>query len=270
MKAKFNILIILLLFHLVIIVGSIVCAQEKKTKAEKRFIHPKSKYIAVSGGWAFTASHINDPQRFLDNGPIMQNDGLFPNIMYEQGIQNDFFAEMGYSFIPQGLSIKQTLGESSGSSTFILHDNHDLQIGGGYRLILKNNFHLCNFHGGLFLGYTMNHVGSSSWGVYTVNDIETHKKYKFVYHIDDYSKFAIGPYLGISKELRLSDDVRFFFKYTQRFGLVSQASGRIALSSEEFPLNHDAFFNLRGGGAYLAFGFKVLLFKKKLSQLDKE
>lgn len=245
-----------------------VNSTKKEKRIEKRFIHPKSKYLSVSAGWGFTSTHIQDPSNFLNEGLIMQNNTYLPNIMYEHGIVNNFFCEIGYSYIGQGIAFKRKFDGIGGSSYSEFYSNHDFQLGMGYRVINKSNYHFLNIHAGLFVGFANEKLEDLPMtSAYTRTDHVTNSKYLLTRSITKFHPISFGPYLGVSKELRLSKDVRFFVKYIQRFGLNSIMSGTFELSSDEITFDQDkATFQVRGGGAFITGGLKILLFKNKLEK----
>jgi hypothetical protein len=108
-----------------------------------------------------------------------------------------------------------------------------------------------------------------TWLYLSINlkrDIITNAKYEVNVNVNNFSPISVGPYLGISKEFRLSKDIRFFAKYIQRFGLKTIMSGDIVLTSEEIDfVDEPATFKVRGGGAFVTFGLKILLFRNRLN-----
>jgi len=238
----------------------------KSKKSLKRYIHPKSKYITISGGFGFTATHIDDPNYFLNQGIIMFNTTYVPTLTYEHGVKDNFFVETAYSYIGQGISRKRIVNEVGNGSYEGLYSNHDFQLGLGYRVINANNFNFFNVHGGLFLGFANSKLtGLPIRYGFLENDAVTQHDYYIRINILHFSPISVGPYLGISKEIRLSEEIRFFAKYVYRFGLNSTMKGTMEFESQDLVFNHDATFNVKGGGAFISGGFKVLLFKNKLN-----
>ena len=76
-----------------------------RLKIEKRFIHSESKYITISGGWAFTSTHTKDPNNFLKSGLVMMNNHIFPNVRYEHSIGENTFLETSYEFGKIGINM---------------------------------------------------------------------------------------------------------------------------------------------------------------------
>lgn len=238
------------------------------SRNDKRYIHPKSKYLSFSSGWGFTSTIVKDPSNFLDQGIIRGNNSYVPSFTYEQGIKNNFFAEIGYSRIAQGIRYTiSAVGKGRSSSYSSKYQNHDIQIGGGYRVIIKNNFNFFNVHVGVFTGFANRKFSDlqSNYG-FNKTDKLTGSKYEINVNINNFKSLAFGPYLGISKELRLSKDVRFFAKYIQRFGLVSIMSGEFLLTSDELIFaDEPATFEVTGGGGFITLGLKIGLFNDNLN-----
>ncbi|MGM0477812.1 MAG: hypothetical protein ACQERC_01220 [Bacteroidota bacterium] len=247
---------------------------KKNERIQKRYIHPKSKYISVSAGFAFTSTYTKDPNNFLKTGPVMMNNHYFPNIKYEHGVGNNFFIETGYEFGRIGINMGREMKEDEYWDEYsrMVHDhnNHIFLFGGGYRVIGKNNFHFLNIHAGIFLGFSnknqsdmKNFMNGSA--TYDIEEYPTGLDYQIERTIKTYSRFSFGPYIGLSHEFRLSSDVRFIIKYVQRFGLNPNFSGTYSFS-DNLNFEQSATFQVRGGGAFISGGLKILLFKGKLDK----
>ena len=183
--------------------------------------------------------------------------------MYEHGIKHNIFAEIGYSRTRQGVFFSSVAGSAYSGLYFA----NDIHLGVGYRLIAKNNnLNFINFHSGIFLGFANIKESSlqSSFGRNETDPI-TNKQYSVSATITNFNSVAIGPYVGISKEFRMSKEVRFFAKYIQRFGVSSIMSGTFTLSSDEIDfVEEPATFKVTGGGAFVTFGLKIGLLNKML------
>ncbi|MCC5924798.1 MAG: hypothetical protein JJT77_13525 [Crocinitomicaceae bacterium] len=256
---------------IVIVLYSFDClsqSNEKETqKVDKRYVHPKSKFISVSAGIAFTSTHTMDPNNFIKSGFVMMNNHYFPNINYEHGLGNNLFFETGYEFGRIGINLGRQMTEEDSWDEYtrfvIDHNKHLLHVGMGYRLIGKNNFHFLNFHAGVFSGFSNNKNSEldamlESPATFTIEEAPTGLDYQIERIINDYSRFLIGSYIGVSHELRLSKEVRLVFRYNHRFGFNSLLSGTYVFS-ENLNFSENATFNVRGGGAFISAGLKILL-----------
>lgn len=250
---------------------------KKEERKIKRYIHPQSKYISVSAGFGFTSTHIKDPNNFLSEGLIMQNNTYFPNVMYEHGIRDGFFAEAGYSYIGQGISLKRDYSENSSWGYYRKHySNHDIQLGIGYRLANSNNFNFFNLHAGMFFGVSnmkSNDVKNFKEGTATISVSENventaNLNYQLVETTNSFSRLSVGPYLGLSKDIRLSSKVRIFVKYVHRFGLNANIDNSIKIVSDNMTFDDKVSVKVRGGGAFISGGLKISVFSNKLPSYE--
>lgn len=235
-------------------------------RATKRFVHPKSKYLTFSAGFGFTSTVTKDPNNFLLQGILMRNNTFVPEIRYEQGIKNGIFAEIGLAQIGQGILQKVRLGDDELSFYRGFYKSYYLDFGAGYRLKNANNFHFANFHGGFFLSVTNANRSNipDEYGVLVTDN--NFNSTLVTTNILKFQPIGFGSYVGVSKDFRLSKDIRFFIKYIQRFGFVNNLSGTFDLSSQSTNFDAGAAsFKVTGGGAFITGGLKILLFKKKLS-----
>lgn len=249
-------------------------------RIQKRYISPQAKYISISGGWIFNNTHTKDPNHFFE--PLTSvNNGIFPNITYEHGIKNNFFAEISYDFTKQNVSFKHKIDDKrnwSYSFNFASFDNeyfnsqksHNLNIGGGYRIIGKNNFHFLNIHAGLFVGISnrsnrfMEDYLGNEFNLYRTDyNNNQNKDYQIITKIDNYSQFSFGSYLGLSTEFRLSDRIRFIIKYVHRFGFVPIFKGSLQVVENDKYFDHKSNFKYFGGGSMISGGLKILLSKEQ-------
>ena len=241
----------------------------KKSKLQLRYIHPKSKYIAVSRGWGYTSTYINDANSFFNQGYARGNNTNVTSIVYEHGLRDNFFIEAGYANFEMGIMIERIIDDIGWSSYKGLYRNYELQLGAGYRIVARRNYHILNLHSGIFVGVAGNKIGEfNDSGTYTDFDYITGSVFSYRL-VNNYSNpISFGPYLGVSKEIRLSRDVRFFVKYIQRFGLLTNLSGDIELNSPTLSLDKKASYAMRSGGNFITAGLKILLFKNKLKKYD--
>lgn len=257
-------IIVLLLFYFTPIFPQNNIKLKQELRIKKRFIHPKSKYISVSGGFGFLSTKIKDPNNFLNSGSIMGNNSYLPQIMYEHGLKNNWFLEGGYSFYGTGIMYKREVDGSGTSSYSKLANNHNLDIGLGYRVIGPKNFHYLNLHGGLFFGLVDRNYNNlpAELGGGNYNDQHLGIEYSVSNRLLKYNRFNTGIYLGLSTEIRLSNRVRFFIKYTHRFGINPNFIGELELDSYDYSFNDNASYKVSGNGGFVTGGFKVLLNKK--------
>lgn len=195
----------------------------------------------------------------------MQNNTYVPTFSYEHGIGNNLFAEIGYSRIGQGIFYERKVDQQSFSGYYSLFSSHNIQLGVGYRVINKKNFNFFNLHGGIFVGIANQKIDNLPREYNRVNlDFITNYEYTITSVVSDFQPLAFGAYLGISKEIRLSKDVRMFIKCVQQFGVIPLLSGTFGLSSSQIDfVDEPATYKVRSGGTLITGGLKIQLFRKK-------
>ena len=109
-------------------------------------------------------------------------------------------------------------------------------------------------------------VGNTT--THTIYEEHTNLNYQIQYTLDSYSPISLGAYLGISKEIRLSEEIRFFVKYIHRFGFLPTSKGTYVMKSDDVTIKHDTSFIVRGGGGFISGGLKFILFNNKVIYND--
>lgn len=264
----------LTLIILIIIQASITFAQsvnekqelKKRKLIEKRYIHPSSRYLSFSGGWGFISNFIDDSNNILRSSYFPEHGSFLPAITYEHGIKNNYFVEISYSYIENGTTFKTEFNNISSSSYVPHYNNHDIQLGIGYRVITKNNYNLINLHTGLFLGIADADFNNLPKLVHNTSlELGDNNQILVRANATSFSRTTLGPYLGLSKEIRITSKFRFLIKYTHRFGLVNQMQGEVKLSSPTNTYNEPTTFRLNGSGAFITLGVKFMVFEKLLN-----
>jgi hypothetical protein len=237
---------------------------KQQAKYKARFIHPKAKYLAFSGGSSYMNTFINDQNNFLNRNNQTSNSNVF-SVFYEHGVKKKYFAELGYSLFETGITLNLS-NNNVGSGSYVgVAINHQFQLGVGYRIITPKRMHLLNLHGGIFMGF-LNQKLNDDFKSMTFSGVDpltsTSFDYRFINKRTE--QLSFGTYLGVSKELRLSKDVRFFIKYTQQLGFNTVFAGEIDFLSTAIPFNYTPTYRVRNSGGLLSFGLKIQLLKKKL------
>lgn len=231
-------------------------------KKEKRFVHPHSKFITVSGGLGFTSTLIKSNSDFVSNGMLLMNNTYLPSIMYEHGLKNGFFMEFGYDYVGNGVSYRTIIRDSKNMSYTSITHMHNLVIGGLYRIKLKNNFNLLNIHSGLVLGVSNKTKLQTPFSNKSLYFDSSDNYYNSVtQNIEYFNPFSIGIYFGISKDIRLSEEVFIFIRCTGRTGFNTQFSGTFVTDTDK---NEVSTFKVRGDNLLVTLGLKILLNKKYL------
>lgn len=261
MKNAFLFFILLPLKFFAQTIDTIETKQQAKYKA--RFIHPRAKYLAVSGGFSYINTFINDQNSFFNNGSTQINNSNAFFLVYEHGIKNNLFAEFGYSFFESGLTVKRMVRDVGFASYAGLTRNHQFQLGGGYRIITSKRIHLLNIHSGLFIGFLNDQISDNFQSVdYKNVDPTTSQEISYNFINKKTERISIGTYISLSKEFRLSKQVRFFVKYTQQIGFNNIFEGEINLESTSIPFNYNAKYRVRNSGGLIGFGLKIQLNNK--------
>lgn len=235
-----------------------------QSKSEKRYIHPKAEYFCVSAGWGFSSSNIKFANNYLENGFMMRGGSFIPEVRYEHGIKSNFFAEFGYLNIGHSFALVRVVNDIEISRVERVYRNNEFNLGIGYRLFTKHNYHIINFHTGFFTGFAkrdlMAHPDNFSR---TINDMETNETFDVNFMVVDKRLLSFGPYIGISKELRLSKNIRFFVKYIHRFGLLSTFKASFNLTSNNISVPQDkGYLKMASGGSTVTAGFKFQILSK--------
>lgn len=235
-----------------------------QSKAEKRYVHPKAKYISISSGWGFSSVNLKGANNFLQQGVSMRRSSFIPELRYEHGIKNNIFAEIGYLSFVHGFTLSRIVNEMMNTSYERLYRNNEFNFGLGYRLFGKNNYHILNFHSGLFFGFTNRELSAiPDYFSRSMHDMETNEIFNINISVLNKNQFSFGPYVGISKELRLSRDVRLFLKYTHRFGLIKSFNATFDLSSETISVPQEqGTIKMNSGGSVITAGIKIEILRK--------
>ncbi len=200
-------------------------ASKIEFKKKKRFIHPKSTFVALTTGIGAVKSFGEHP-----DGYILDSYGqsIATRLMIESGLKNNFFLEAGYQILEYNGSIKfKDLSFTTSGEDFF---THQFNIGAGYRVIgRKKNYHFFNIHSGISLGFIpekTGSIGSVGDGYISFGTINDYYQMSYSYETEIVSPVLIAPYIGLSKDFRLSHRLFITLMYKYQFGLniLSQRS----------------------------------------------
>lgn len=237
-------------------------------KINKRYIHPRSKFLGIKVGFGFTSTIMNDNNNYLNNGYVSGNNTYVYGLAYSHGLKRNISLELAFNSMKMGFIISPNHDKLA---TYYreMYRSTDFQVGGIYRLTTQKQLNIINFHGGLTLGFLRQPRNSiSSYqngdliGTYTFNQ---EQQIITRIYLNDFNKFNLGFYIGLSKEIRLSKDVRFFASYQQRFGFNRLIDGLVSFEENNDILPIEGRILVKGGGAFVTFGFRILLFGKYLN-----
>jgi hypothetical protein len=236
-------------------------AAKTEYKKQKRYIHPKSIFISLTGGLGFVKSYADDPNEFIIDS---YGESLSTRLMVEKGIKNNFFAEAGYQFIEYYSSIRFSYPNGSFSSNEYF--THQLNLGAGYRVIgKKKNYHYFNIHAGFSIGlipakkaplYGFGNV-SMSMGTNLNN-----YTFSFSYESELLSSVILAPYVGISKDFRLTEKMFISLVYRYQHGLNKLSEQSIVYeNSSEFTTPQSATNYMNGTEHSIQLGLKFKIGK---------
>lgn len=230
-------------------------------KKNKRFIHPQSLFVSVLGGIGFAKSYAED------NNNVIQDDlgqALSARIMVEKGFKNNFFFEAGYQLFEYNGSFSL---ESNISGSFSSNDyfTHQFNFGAGYRVIgSRKNYHYFNLHAGLSTGFIPLRKGQTAATVEEGGlSIGTNlSSYTFMYSTETeiLSSFIIAPYVGISKDFRITESMFITLLYRYQHGLNDISKREITYhDSDEYttPQTTNTFMNGTEHSIQLGLKFKI-------------
>lgn len=197
-------------------------------KYKARFIPDNAKYLIVGRGFSNVNTKKVSENEFVSDGNVQIRNSNSFSLFYEHGIRNHCFVELGYNTYFTGI----TSGFSNGSKNYNgLTRNHQVQLGLGYRLITNKNVHLVNFHAGTFFGLLQQRFSDT----FALIDPST----GVLYLNRTTNRFNYGIYAGLTKDIRLSSDVRFFINYTQQIGVRDVFKGSFYINSTNAEFNQD-------------------------------
>lgn len=150
-------------------------------------------------------------------------DALYIN--YQFTLPKNFFVESGFQYLKYWTNFRTNkwiadyYDNRSGFSTL------SFSLGSGYRFIGENNLRFFDVHAGFTLGITDNKVGAvqSHSGSFPYQDGNGNidvVDYAWQYRIK--SRFSLGFYLGVSKDIRITKNLYATARYHYQFGKNSE------------------------------------------------
>lgn len=228
---------------------------KKQIRKERRYFSPQSTFVSVLGGIGVGMNLIDNPDGILMNGGYPS---LTAGLNIEQGIRNNLFVECGYQLLEYQdmIKIKALFVSSFGSEAFLAHE---FNLGGGYRLISKNNYPILNIRIGLKGGFTAEGIGVSSGGLGggSGTDYEGNEFSYAVTSTDEIvAKFICAAYLGISKDFRIVDRFYLSLDYKYQQGLNPIYKSYITYESSSFEGTRHAVKTINATAHYIQLGLK--------------
>lgn len=234
-------------------------ASKIEYKKKKRFIHPKSIFVALTTGISAVKSFGMHKDGYILNS---YGQSIATRLMIEKGLKNNFFLEAGYQILEYNGSIKfkDLSFTTSGNDYF----THQFNIGAGYRVIgRKKNYHYFNIHSGISLGFIPDRSGSIASvgdGYISFGTINDYYQMSYSYETEIVSSVLIAPYVGLSKDFRLSHKLFITLMYKYQYGLNKISQRSITFQNNQqytTPQNTSNYMN--GTEQMFQLGLKVKL-----------
>jgi hypothetical protein len=225
---------------------------KKEFKKEKRFIDPSSRFLTFGAGLAFSGTH------FKNADPVFSRQkfgSVALNLSYEHGWKNNLFFEGRYNRIAfsSAQSIRTDIGEIGMWSTGFT--GHFLSAGMGYRIQNpQTNFQFFNVHAGLGIGFTLQDKGSMGYGSGGISSGDYNFDYTYASELT--GKVMPVLYLGISKDIRITNRLALNLAYNRQLGLTSVYQTTFNYSSTTVPALKTAQGKIRGTANSFQVGLK--------------
>lgn len=192
-------------------------------------------------------------------------DALYIN--YQYTLPKNFFVESGFQYLKYWTNfrtdewVSEMFDNVSGFSTF------SFSLGGGYRFIGENNLRFFDIHTGFTLGVTDNKIGSGQshsyvWFYQDGNGNAGVMNYSWQYRIT--SRYSLGFYLGISKDIRINENLYVSARYHYQFGKNSELTEHII--NYDLPtigINNSVRASVTAKGQMFGLGLRWLFDRKQ-------
>lgn len=210
---------------------------------------------------------LKDPSAFLqqnftrgiDRYTVL--DAVYLN--YQYSLKHQFFSEFGFKYLKyfDGYRANPWLIQSGTTGfTQSVFSTLSFDFGFGYRIIVNNNLRLLDLHVGFTLAFTDSKVGSGRTeyysGTYTdgMGNVGTNEIF---YQYSITNRFSSGLYIGISKDVRLTENLYLTARYNNHFGrnsIISEHVFNYSLST--VGIVNEVKGNLTAKGQMYAVGLK--------------
>lgn len=229
---------------------------KKQHKFEKRAINPKSQFISLGFGVGITINKFTPKRDPFYSSPFGTHLG---KISYEQGWKNNLFFEADYHGfnLNEGTLLRFNHGDYSFASTSDseLSFGHFLSAGMNYKIQRKKtNFQLFNVHAGIGLGAQFYSKGSLGGGSGSLT-IENQEKYNYTSSSEVTGYLMPIVYTGISKDIRITQNLLFSLAYRYQFGLNTIYQTGYLISIEGAP-HKSVTGKIDGTASLITFGLK--------------
>ncbi|MFD1553640.1 hypothetical protein DNU06_17145 [Putridiphycobacter roseus] len=202
-----------------------------------------------------------DHKRNLVGGIVNIVDAFYFN--YEYTLNHNIFVEAGFKYLNYYTSYgtNDWLIQSGhrGTSTSA-YSTYSFDFGGGYRVVMKNNLRLFDVHIGFSTAFTDNKVGTGEEsylnepyqdGMGNIGTLEIYSNYTIT------KRFNLGFYIGLSKDIRVTDNLYLTARYNNSFGQNNTFSEHtFAYSLSTYGIVNEVKGNLTTKGQMYAIGLR--------------
>lgn len=240
-------------------------------RAKKRLIKPSTHILTIAVSNNRFPVILNSPSILLPSEMVSRiyepSTGLVNSAFfnYEYSLPKNFFVEASFQYLRRWTYFKTN--ESivrhhyymSGFSTF------STSFGSGYRFVGANNLRFFDVHFGFTVGITDNPLGYGQALTNTFEYIDNNGNQAQLYYSWEYrikSRFSLGFYLGISKDIRITKNLYATFKYHYQFGKWSKITDHtIGYSISNLNINETVKASITEKGQMFALGLRWFFVK---------
>ncbi|RFC55670.1 hypothetical protein [Brumimicrobium aurantiacum] len=203
-------------------------------RTNKRYIEPGTHILTLALSNNRYPLIIKDPSALLDSEIITEfsnparklADALYIN--YQYSLPKNFFVEAGFKYLKHWTYFKTNDWAISMETDISSFSTLSFSLGSGYRFVGENNLRFFDVHAGVTLGITDNPVGnggsfSRSFEYTDYNGNTGMFSYNLQYQIT--SRYSLGFYLGLSKDIRVTKNLYLTARYHYQFGENSELTG---------------------------------------------
>ncbi len=190
-----------------------------------------------------------------------QVDAVYLN--YQYSLKNNFFIEGGFKYLSYFTGFRANYGLISfgiAEVTSKAFNTFSFDIGLGYRILVNNKLRLFDFHSGFALGVTNNKVGSGGeeylTGIY-VDGMGNEGDSEFLMQYTIKNRVNLGFYVGLSKDIRITENLFLTARFNNHFGsnsIISEHVFNYSLST--YGIIEEVRGNLTAKGRMLALGLR--------------
>ena len=239
-------------------------------RADKRYVKPGTHILG------FSVSNNQHPLILHDPSVLLKAEHSEPinkyliflingwSLNYQYSFPENFFVEGNLKYMRHGTPIKLNdwVVKYAGLRNFYESNfsTISLDIGGGYRFVGKNNLRFFDVHAGFSIGMTDNPVGNG--GGYSEaapyvdgNGNKDILSIGYIYRIS--SRMYYGFYLGISKDIRITENLYLTARYHYQFGKKSTITEHlISYDIPSLGIKETVRGSITGKGEMLSLGLK--------------